>query len=289
MTNSANKQSTSKAGRNLPAAIGVAALLLVPLIVGLLWLKWVFIVFVAVMLSLGVWEVSNALRQKGMHAATVPIMIGTVASIIGGYWVSVEPSLGVLPMTFIVSCLGGTVIASFLARLFSGRGPEGFLLDVSASGFVIAYLPMLGMFVALLMAPENGAMRMSTLIIATVLSDTGAYATGMLFGKHKMAPTISPAKSWEGFAGGVAWAAIGSALFGMWLLGLPWWQGAILGAVVAGAATVGDLLESLIKRDAGIKDMSNILPGHGGVMDRLDSMLLAIPVGWFVLNMAMGS
>ena len=107
-----------------------------------------------------------------------------------------------------------------------------------------------------------------------MLSDIGGYAAGVLFGKHPMAPSVSPKKSWEGFAGSVVACVVGGvALVVRWLLDGPWWAGVVLGAVAAVGATLGDLCESMIKRDLGIKDMGSILPGHGGLMDRLDSLL----------------
>lgn len=139
------------------------------------------------------------------------------------------------------------------------------------------------------MAPDDGSARIATLLVCVVLSDTGAYATGVLFGKHKMAPKISPSKTWEGFAGALVWTMIGATVCAHFVLHIAWWVGIPLGILVAIAATVGDLTESLIKRDVGVKDMSNWLPGHGGIMDRLDSMLMALPVGWFILNLTMGS
>ena len=288
MLPAASKYTTPKAGRNLPVAIGVGVALLVPVVVGLVWFDWVFIIFVALLLSLAVVEVSRAMRLKGMHAETVPIMIGTVVSIVGGYWVTALPSEHISAMTFIVTCLGATVLASFIARLFRG-GADGFIRDVAASAFIITYIPLIGVFVALLMSPDNGSQRIWSILMCVVLSDTGAYATGVLFGKHKMAPSISPSKTWEGLAGSLIWSGTAGAAAAIWLLEMDWWVGIIFGVLVSLAASVGDLTESLIKRDAGIKDMSSWLPGHGGIMDRLDSMLMAFPVGWFVLNLAMGS
>ena len=160
--------------------------------------------------------------------------------------------------------------------------------DAAASALIIAYIPLLGVFVPLMMAAPLGTMRVLVVIICVILADTGAYATGVLFGRHKMAPSISPAKTWEGFAGAVVFSMVGGAIAVPLLLGADWWVGLILGALLCPAATLGDLVESLIKRDAGIKDMSNFLPGHGGVMDRLDSMLVAVPVGWLVLHLALG-
>ncbi|NLE97326.1 MAG: phosphatidate cytidylyltransferase [Propionibacterium sp.] len=283
-----DKPRTPRAGRDLPVAIGVGLALLAPIVVGLVWFHWLFIVYVALLLCLGVVEVSRAVARKDMRAETVPIVIGTALIIVGGYFVTVAPDVGVSTMTFTFSCLVGMMLASFVIRLF--RGPaEGFIRDVAASSLIIVYLPLIGVFVALLLAPDNGAARIWAILIAVVASDTGAFAVGVLFGKHKMAPDISPSKTWEGFAGGVGLSVIVSVASAVFLLDMAWWIGIAFGVFVSIAGTVGDLAESLIKRDAGIKDMSNWLPGHGGVMDRLDSMVMAFPVGWFILNLAMGS
>lgn len=274
-----------RAGRNLPAAIIVGVLLVAVAAVGLLYLPWLFVVLVTGLLVLGVKEVSDALLRKGMHAEVLPIMIGTAISVAGGYLTS-RYELGMAAPTFIVICLSAMLMASTTARLRGG--PEGFLRDVAASALLIAYIPMLGVFVPLLLGSADGSYRIITVVSCVVIADVGAYGTGVLFGKHKMAPTISPSKTWEGFAGSLFFTALVGAVFTALLLGGPWWVGVILGLACAAAATLGDLVESLFKRDAGLKDMSNFLPGHGGVMDRLDSLLMAVPVGWFVLYLAFG-
>ena len=192
----------------------------------------------------------------------------------------------VTPTAFVIICLGATTIAVLASRL--SRGAEGFIGDVAASALVIAYIPLLGMFVPLLMGAEDGQLRILTVIICVVASDTGAYAVGSLLGRHKLAPHISPGKTWEGLAGGVAVTTVVAVLSAVYLLDAPWWVGILLGILVSLAATVGVPVESLLKRDAGLKDMSNFLPGHGGVMDRLDSMLVAFPMGWLVLHLALG-
>ena len=130
---------------------------------------------------------------------------------------------------------------------------------------------------------------MAVIISCVVVSDVSAYAVGSQLGRHKLAPRISPSKTWEGLVGSMVFAGIGGIIFTVFLLGAPWWVGLILGVLLSLGGTLGDLVESLIKRDAGIKDMSNFLPGHGGVMDRLDSMLVAVPVGWLVLHLALGA
>ncbi|HJE51975.1 MAG TPA: phosphatidate cytidylyltransferase [Tessaracoccus flavescens] len=276
---------TSKAGRDLPAAIGVGLGLVAVIAVGLIWAPWLFISLVAAGLALGAVEIHRALLLKGMHSAIYPIVIGIVISVLGGYLVSIV-DLRIEPTTFVVICLSAMVIAALTNRLFGGA--QGFIKDVAASALIIAYIPLQGVFVPLLMGASDGALRILTVILCVAASDTGAYATGVLFGRHKMAPSISPSKTWEGFAGGVLVTMGIGVLCAVFLLGAPWWVGLPLGGLISLAGTLGDLVESLIKRDAGIKDMSNFLPGHGGIMDRLDSMLVAVPVGWLVLHLALG-
>ena len=285
MTTSDNQTHTPKAGRDLPVAIGVGVALFVSFAVGLIWFPWLFIGLVAVGLSAAAVEVHRALLRKGMRAEILPIVAGTALSVIGGYLAAVT-DMRVTPTSFVIICLGATTIVALASRLF--RGAEGFIRDVAASALVIAYIPLLGMFVPLLMAAPDGQLRILTVIACVVASDTGAYAVGSLIGRHKLAPHISPGKTWEGLVGGVAVTTAVAVLASVFLLGAPWWVGVPLGVLVSLAATTGDLVESLLKRDAGIKDMSNFLPGHGGVMDRLDSMLVAVPVGWLVLHLALG-
>lgn len=272
-------------GRNLPVAIAVGIGLLSAFAVGLIWAHWFFVLLTAVALSLCVVELHRALLLKGMKSSVVPVVVGTAASVLGSFLVA-EFGLGA-PTGFGAAVIGATVIAAFCWRL--GGGVDGFLRDMSATAFIIAYIPVMGLFISLLLVETHGALRFLAIILCVVASDTGAYLTGSLIGRHKMAPHISPAKTWEGFAGGMVLTALVGAGAAVWFLGLPWWAGAILGVAVSPAATLGDLVESLIKRDAGIKDMSNFLPGHGGVMDRLDSMLVAIPVGWMILHLALGN
>lgn len=285
MTTSDNQTHTPKAGRDLPVAIGVGVALFVSFAVGLIWFPWLFIGLVAVGLSAAAVEVHRALLRKGMRAEILPIVAGTALSVVGGYLAAVT-DMRVTPTSFVIICLGATTIVALAWRLF--RGAEGFIRDVAASALVIAYIPLLGMFVPLLMAAPDGQLRILTVIACVVASDTGAYAVGSLIGRHKLAPHISPGKTWEGLVGGVAVTTAVAVLASVFLLGAPWWVGVPLGVLVSLAATTGDLVESLLKRDAGIKDMSNFLPGHGGVMDRLDSMLVAVPVGWLVLHLALG-
>jgi phosphatidate cytidylyltransferase len=131
----------------------------------------------------------------------------------------------------------------------------------------------------------DGPRRVLTFMATVVFSDIGGYAAGVLSGgRHKMVPTISPGKSWEGFAGSLVVCMIVGAALTTLLLHAGVGYGVLFGAVMAATATLGDLGESLIKRDIGIKDMGTLLPGHGGLMDRLDSVLISAPVAWLLLR-----
>lgn len=276
---------TSKAGRDLPAAIGVGVGLFAAVAVGLLWAPWFFALFAGAALALGTVEVHRALQLKGMRSEIVPIVIGTVVSILGAY-AAVMAKLTVTPTAFMLICLCLTMIVSLTLRLRGGQ--KGFIQDVSASAFILAYIPLLGGSVPLLLAAENGTLRILVIVMCVIGSDTGAYVTGVTLGRHKMAPKISPSKTWEGFVGGLVFAGAIGVLSAIFLLDIAWVIGLLLGVLLSLAGTVGDLVESLIKRDVGLKDMSNFLPGHGGIMDRLDSLLVAMPVGWAILHLTVG-
>jgi phosphatidate cytidylyltransferase len=173
------------------------------------------------------------------------------------------------------------------------RGVEGYVQTATASVFTLVYVPFLGSFVALLLAEggatdfdrwDDGVRGIVTFILVTVASDTGGYVAGVLFGRHPMAPVISPKKSWEGFVGSLAFSAAAGWLLVVYLLDGDWWVGVVLGLIVGVMATLGDLCESVIKRDLGVKDMSQVIPGHGGLMDRLDSLLATIAPVWLLLH-----
>ncbi len=273
---------TSKAGRDLPAAIAVGVGLLAYIWVTLAWFHWGFIVLVAVALSLGAVEVHHALKRIGMHSAIVPIVLGTLGMVLGTYAAALGVGGTGIPWHAVqLAFLGAMELASMAWRMRGGH--EGFVRDTAGSLFIISYVGLLGSFAALILAGGQGAARMVTFLMAVVANDTGGYVVGVLFGKHPMAPTISPKKTWEGLAGSVFFSVLVGAIVGVIALKAPWWVGAVLGFVLAFFATAGDLIESMIKRDVGIKDMSSFLPGHGGMMDRLDSLLVAAPAAWLVL------
>ncbi len=270
------------AGRDLPAAIGVGVGLVTLVVLTLAFFHWGFILLVAAMLSLGCWEVYKALQRIGMNAAIVPIVLGTIAMTAGTYASARDLSwVGIPWHSALLMFLGATVLTSLIVRMFGGHA--GFVKDAAASLFIIGYIALLGSFTALLLAGEHGAARMVTFLLCVVANDTGGYAVGVLFGKHPLAPRISPKKSWEGLGGSLLFSIVIGVVLCTQLLGAAWYVGVILGIVMVLFGTTGDLIESTIKRDVGIKDMSSSLPGHGGVMDRLDSLLVAAPAAWLVL------
>jgi phosphatidate cytidylyltransferase len=175
-----------------------------------------------------------------------------------------------------------TVLAVVLWRL--AGGPQRYLRDAAAGSLVAVYVPLLAGFAVLLLAPDDGVARVLVFIGTVVCSDVGGYAAGVLFGKHPMAPSISPKKSWEGLGGSVAACVLLGVLVLTFTFEAPWWTGVIWGVALAASATIGDLGESLIKRDLGIKDMGKLLPGHGGIMDRLDSLLPSAAVAYLLLS-----
>jgi len=267
--------SPSRAGRNLPAAIAVGVGLGALILGSLYWQKVLFTVLVLAVVLVAVDEMMKALRTGGAVIPRVPLFAGTAAMLVAAYFGG--------PMALLVA-LGITVLGTIFWRMPGGS--VGFVRDVSAGVFLIGYVPLLAGFAILLVQPEaDGPGRVVTFFLVVVASDVGGYVAGVLFGKHPMAPTISPKKSWEGFAGSTL-ACIGAGIASVvFLLDGDWWAGAIVGAVAVVTATVGDLGESMIKRDLGIKDMSNLLPGHGGVMDRLDSLLATAPIVWLLLHL----
>jgi phosphatidate cytidylyltransferase len=264
---------SSRAGRNLPAAIAVGVGLGAVILGSLFWEKVLFTFVVLAAVLAAVDELVRVFRTSGATLARIPLFAGTTAMLIAAYFGG--------PLALLVA-MALTVLATIFWRMPGGS--IGFVRDVTTGVFLIGYVPLLAGFAILLVQPEDdGPQRVVTFFLVVVASDVGGYVAGVLFGKHPMAPTISPKKSWEGFAGSTL-ACIGAGIGSViWLLDGEWWVGAIVGAVAVLTATVGDLAESMIKRDLGIKDMSNLLPGHGGVMDRLDSLLATAPAVWLLL------
>jgi phosphatidate cytidylyltransferase len=271
-----------RAGRNLPQAIALGVAAGAYVVLSLLYFEPAFVLLVAVALVLASVELYHALARHDMTASIVPIAAGGVAIPFGSYLAGRENSVIEFSTTSVLlASLALTVLASLIWRL--PKGAHGYVKDAAASLLIIAYVPLLGSFAALMLAEQHGAARLVTFVLIVTMSDTGGLVGGVLFGKHPMAPLISPKKSWEGFAGSLVFGIAAGVAMAMLVLHVPFWVGIILGVCLVVIATCGDLIESIIKRDLGIKDMSSRLPGHGGVMDRLDSILVAAPVAWLIM------
>ncbi|MBU8819761.1 phosphatidate cytidylyltransferase [Mycolicibacterium goodii] len=269
----------SRAGRDLPAAIGVGVGLGGGVIAILLFAPLVWVGVVAVAMAVATHEVVRRLRTGGFSIPVLPLLIGGQAMV----WLTLPfGPAGAL------GGFGGTVVLCLIWRLLSGglsAAPDNYLRDVSVTVFLAAWIPLFGAFGALLIYPDDGAGRVFCLMLGVVASDVGGYTAGVLFGKHPMVPAISPKKSWEGLAGSLVLGIVVSVLAVTFLLDKPAWVGVPLGIMLVITGTLGDLVESQVKRDLGIKDMGTLLPGHGGLMDRIDSVLPSAVATWIVLTL----
>ena len=264
----------SRAGRDLPAAVASAVVLLAAVALCLATFDaFPFVLLAVAAVAVGLWEFDRAMAARGIVVPREPLHVGSAAMLLAA-WFGGGPALA--------AALAVTALAVLLWRL--RRGVQGYVRDATAGVFLAVYLPFLAGFVVLLVRADDGIWRVLTFVLVTIASDIGGYAAGVTLGRHPMAPRISPKKSWEGFAGSavacilVGWASVTLLLDGRW------WVGVLLGALAVVAATLGDLCESVIKRDLGIKDMSQIVPGHGGLMDRLDSILATAAPTWLLLH-----
>ena len=269
----------SRAGRNLPAAIAVGALLGGAVIVSLsIAPAWVWVALVAGAMAVATNEVVGRLREGGYCIPLIPLLVGGQATI----WLTWP-----FGTTGALGGFAGTVLVCLIWRLLSqglSAAPQNYLRDVAVAVLLAAWIPLSGAFAALLIYPDDGRAALFAIMLAVVFSDIGGYTAGVLFGRHPMVAAISPKKSWEGFAGSLI-AGTGMAVAAVALLmDRPAWIGIPLGIFLVITGTLGDLVESQVKRDLGIKDMSNLLPGHGGLMDRIDSLLLSMAAGWIVLT-----
>jgi phosphatidate cytidylyltransferase len=263
---------TSRTGRNLPLAIGVGAGMGGLAFLTLLTVKATFLIYVGAAIAVALTELSSALAKRGINIPVIPVAAGGAAIMTCTYWLGSRAALAALALTVVV------ILAWRMPA-----GPAGYVKDVTAGVFALIYLPFLASFVSAMLSAPDGPRRVLTFVILTVCSDIGGYFAGITLGRHPMAPTISPKKTWEGFAGSATACLVAGALCLTLLLHGHVWQGLLAGAAAVLAATLGDLAESMIKRDLDIKDMGTLLPGHGGILERLDSLLIVAPVIWLLL------
>jgi phosphatidate cytidylyltransferase len=268
----------AKAGRNLPAAVASGVALAAIVIFSLATWKWIFGIVAIIALVIAVHEFVMILKTRDINVARTPVYLAAVVIPAVAYVWGFEAQL---------VATGFFVLVVMMWRI--RRGTEGFFADISASVLLIAYLPFMAAFLMLTLAADNGSWRVVVFILLTVANDIGGYAFGVFFGKHPMAPHISPKKSWEGFAGSIILQSIVGILAFIFIFEAPWWQGLVAGLILTVTATGGDFVESAIKRDLGVKDMGSIVPGHGGMMDRLDSLVPNAFASWAVFTVFLGS
>ena len=279
----------SRAGRDLPAAIAVGVSLAAMLIAILLFAPYVWLGVVAVAIALATHEVFRRLRTAGYAIPIVPLLVGGQATLWLTWPFGPAGALGGFAGTVVV-CMIWRLVSHGLTHpaesdVAGPAAPGNYLRDISATVFLATWVPLFASFGALLIYPEDGAGRVFCLMLGVTFSDIGGYTAGVLFGKHPMVPAISPKKSWEGLAGSLVFGITASVLVVTFLLDKPAWVGVPLGLMLVVTGTLGDLVESQVKRDLGIKDMGTLLPGHGGLMDRLDSLLPSAVATWIVLTL----
>jgi phosphatidate cytidylyltransferase len=262
-----------KAGRNLPAAIAVGLGLFVTLIFSLFIDVRFFAILVAFAMVLATRELSQTL-VVGL-SPRVSILLQMLAPII-------VASSSVAGVNGLVTAFIASAVLVLAIRLLDGE--EAYVHHTTRSIFVLIYAPVLASFAVLLSIQDQGAWKVMAFVLLTAATDLGGYIAGALFGKHPMAPKISPKKSWEGFAGALTLQLVVGALLWIYIFEQAWWKGALVGFAMMLTATLGDLIESMIKRDLGVKDMGKLLPGHGGVMDRLDSLVINAFVAWVLFG-----
>ncbi len=270
---SINEAINKRAGRKLLPSIAVSIFLVLLIWFSLSTFRIIFAAVVTTAVVLGIRELNRAFSASGIHISMWSLTVATIG-LSAATWFGGVSGLAV-----------ATAIAlPCLLVLLLPRGVENFVKTASASALALIYLPFLAGFLILLGKPDNGLARVMTFVVLVGCNDTFAYLTGVLIGRTPLAPKISPKKTIEGLLGSITFTVIGGALAFHFIMDSHWWLGALAGLLTVFTATSGDLIESALKRDLAIKDMGNLLPGHGGIMDRLDSVLFAAPALWLALE-----
>ena len=275
-------------GRSLSKSVAVGLMLAAIFLSSILIYKELFIVLLSVATAIGAWELSTALREKNWYVPRVPAVVGSVlimpATYFGGASIQWLASLAIVAALI----MWRTVHLLFERRKANFQTLQRTVRDFGAAAFLVIYLPLTLSFGALLLRREDGNWWVLAFVTTVALIDSAGYLFGRIFGRNKLAPGVSPKKTWEGLAASIVIGTISAVSFTVFLLGGQWWVGIIFAAALILAAVFGDLAESLIKRDLGIKDMSTLLPGHGGMMDRLDSLLPSSLMTYLVMVVFFG-
>lgn len=279
-----NARIEARAGRNLFFAVLSGLVFAGVFLASLLLVKQVFVLLVAVIVAVALIELAAAFRVAGRRVPRIGVVLGGLVVVSGAYFWGAEGML--------LGLFAGSALLT-VWRLVEGlvpaweTPPRTLVRDVFSGLFTLVYVAFLASFAVLLVDVDGGEWWVFALVLVVVSVDVGAYAAGVTLGRHKMTPRISPNKTWEGFAGAAVVATAAGVGVSVLALQQPWWVGILLGLVVLLTATMGDLTESLIKRNLGVKDMSSWIPGHGGFLDRLDS-LLPSAVGVYGVALALG-
>jgi len=271
---SINEAINKRAGRKLLPSIAVSLSLIALVWFALAYERAIFAALVASAVVLGVRELSKAFGHREIYISFRGLALATIG-------LSYATWVGAVAGLAIATAIAFPVLLIALLR----RGPEKFVANATATTMALIYLPFMAGFLILLARPSTGLQRVMTFVVLVGCNDTFGYLVGVLFGKHPLVPKISPKKSWEGLAGSIVFTAIGGALAFQYIMTMHWWIGVIAGLMIVFTATSGDLIESALKRDMSLKDMGNLLPGHGGMLDRLDSVLLSAPALWLALEL----
>ena len=271
---SLNESINQKAGRKLLPSILVSLSILVVVFGALKINPNIFMVFVWIAMLLANREIVRAYLGGGIQIPLSILLVANTGLLAAAWWGKVS-GLAVATAFAIPNVMVSILIIS----------PKDFVKRSTAAVFAIFYIPFLAGFILLLAKDTNPIGKIFTLVVLVSCNDTFAYLSGLLFGKHPLAPHISPKKTWEGLIGALVATTVGASLVFYFVLNDRWWLGAIIGVMGVTTATCGDLIESALKRDLLIKDMGSILPGHGGILDRVDSLLFTAPAVWFVFEL----
>ena len=271
---SINEAINAKAGRKLLPSILVGLTLIALVWLTLAYARVLFALLVATAVALGIREIARAFSAVGTQISMRLLILAT---------------LGLTYATWIAG-VEGLAIATAIALpvlLISRlrKGPQDFVKSATATTLALIYLPFLAGFLVLLGRPDDGLARVMTFVVLVGCNDTFGYLVGVMFGRHPLVPAISPKKSWEGLVGSIIFTSIGGALSFHYILDLHWWIGSLVALMIVFTATSGDLIESAMKRDLSLKDMGSLLPGHGGMLDRLDSVLISAPALYLALEL----
>ena len=271
---SINEAINAKAGRKLLPSILVGLTLIALVWLTLAYARVLFAVLVAIAVALGIREIARAFAAAGTLISMRSLILATVGLTYATWSAGVEGLA-------IATAIALPVLLIFRLR----KGPQDFVKSATATTLALIYLPFLAGFLILLGRPDDGLARVMTFVVLVGCNDTFGYIVGVLFGKHPLVPVISPKKSWEGLIGSLVFTVIGGSLAFRYIMDMHWWIGIIVGLMIVFTATCGDLIESAMKRDLSLKDMGTLLPGHGGMLDRLDSVVLSSPAMWLALEL----